>query len=243
MVDNASHIEESSLLHSGDENWHENWYFQKRRLTSSSSPVPVPMLVPNPITEAKVLIGDKEAEQLSDRDSDYGDTELVQDIKNILVNSKTIIGGKNPILAVDETDNVSHTYGDTADGNNDNLKLQAIENNRNVTEATSTNKPENTILANTEDIEQFTSYQDTNNEYTVDPMEVDKYNQNVLHFPESSMYVLAALFLYQKTIHFADNEDDSLISIESNTEQDTEYTEQYASLTRSFLKRSTPVPR
>lgn len=111
-LDNTPQTKESPFQDSTDD-WHENWYFQKRRLTSSNSPVPVPMLVPNPITEAKVLIGDKEAEELSDIDSDYGDPEVVPDIKNILVNSKTIIGGKNVITAIDETDNAVPATEDT----------------------------------------------------------------------------------------------------------------------------------
>ncbi|XP_025831442.1 uncharacterized protein LOC108740591 isoform X3 [Agrilus planipennis] len=78
--------------------WHENWMMQKRRLNGTASPVPVPMLVPNPNTEAKVKIGDKEADEtsdLSDVGSDFGDMESSQDIKSILIDSKTVIGGKN----------------------------------------------------------------------------------------------------------------------------------------------------
>lgn len=69
------------------------------------------MLVPNPTTDAKVLIGDREAEDtsdLSDAASDYGDTESVPSINNILVESKTIIGGHN-LLSFDSPDS------DTAD--------------------------------------------------------------------------------------------------------------------------------
>lgn len=58
------------------------------------------MLVPNPTTEAKVFIGDKEAENtsdLSDVASDYEEVEVTPTINTILVDSKTVIGGKNLI--------------------------------------------------------------------------------------------------------------------------------------------------
>ncbi|GJQ67595.1 hypothetical protein Trydic_g8400 [Trypoxylus dichotomus] len=208
-VDNETHVQENSFLHSEDENWHENWYFQKRTLTNSSSPVPVPMLVPNPITEAKVLIGDKEAEEFSDRDSDYGDPEVVPDIKNILVNSKTIIGGKNPTLSIDETDNLFHST-DILPAENDDLDRS---NETNHTFSEDSLQPDEQIIP-----KQFNT-----TDYPLQSKSFQETNGDVLNTPESY------------------NEDISLISIGSNTEQDTEYTEQFASLT--FLKVSTPVPR
>ncbi|KAF5291019.1 hypothetical protein FQR65_LT11472 [Abscondita terminalis] len=81
-------------------NWKENWTLQKRHFAGTASPIPVPMLVPNPTTEAKVLIGDREAEDtsdLSDIGSDYGETEKAPRIESLLIDSKTIIGGKNII--------------------------------------------------------------------------------------------------------------------------------------------------
>lgn len=48
----------------------------------------------------QVLIGDKEIDEtsdLSDIASDYGDTEIIPGTQSILVESKTIIGGKNPL--------------------------------------------------------------------------------------------------------------------------------------------------
>lgn len=61
------------------------------------------MLVPNPTSEAKVLIGDKEAEEtsdLSDVTSDYGESEYTPAINTILVESKSIIGGRNLLNCV-----------------------------------------------------------------------------------------------------------------------------------------------
>ncbi|KRT85760.1 hypothetical protein AMK59_2016 [Oryctes borbonicus] len=205
-LDNDTCIQENSLLHSGDENWH----FQKRRLTNSSSPVPVPMLVPNPITEAKVLIGDKEAEEFSDRDSDYGDPEVVPDIKNILVNSKTIIGGKNPALAVDETDNGSHSSEDVFA--KETSKVREHKKTNHIFSGEDLLQPDEEIIPN-------------QNEYPLQTMPIQETNGDVFDTPESY------------------NEDISLISTGSNTEQDTEYTEQYASLTRTFLKSSMPLLR
>lgn len=58
------------------------------------------MLVPNPTIETKVLIGDRDAEDttdLSDAASDYGDIETVPTVNSILIENKTIIGGKNAL--------------------------------------------------------------------------------------------------------------------------------------------------
>lgn len=66
------------------------------------------MLVPNPTSEAKVLIGDRDAEDttdLSDAASDFGDTEIVPGINTILVESKTIIGGKNEQNSISDDSN------------------------------------------------------------------------------------------------------------------------------------------
>lgn len=90
----------TSSLFSGEDSvdFEDNWRLQKRKYTSSNSPVPVPMLVPNPTTEAKVFIGDREAENtsdLSDVASDYEEVEATPTMNAILVDSKTVIGGKN----------------------------------------------------------------------------------------------------------------------------------------------------
>ena len=46
------------------QSWEENWLFQKRKLRVHSEPVS--MLVPNPSGEFRALIGDKDAEDISD---------------------------------------------------------------------------------------------------------------------------------------------------------------------------------
>ncbi|XP_045470819.1 uncharacterized protein LOC123678075 isoform X2 [Harmonia axyridis] len=82
-----------------------NWFLQKRQfLRGPSSPVPVPMLVPDPTTEAKVLIGDKEVDEtsdLSDVPSDFedepGEHISLMDVKNHLIETRSLIGGKNPL--------------------------------------------------------------------------------------------------------------------------------------------------
>lgn len=79
------------------EDWQDNWLFS-RRDKSSPKPVPVPMLVPNPSTEYRALIGDRDAEDttdLSETGSDLEDTDSIHDIKTMLVDSRTVIGGKN----------------------------------------------------------------------------------------------------------------------------------------------------
>lgn len=108
------YVRTTSSLFGGDESvdFEDNWRLQKRKYTSSSSPVPVPMLVPNPTIDAKVFIGDKEAENtsdLSDVPSDYEEVEVTPTINSILVDSKTVIGGKNLLyfddVAVEEEGN------------------------------------------------------------------------------------------------------------------------------------------
>ncbi|XP_008194259.2 uncharacterized protein LOC658798 isoform X2 [Tribolium castaneum] len=61
----------NSLLSNSD----SNWYLQRRQFHSSNSPVPVPMLVPNSLMNAKVLIGDKEAAETSDLSDASSDCE------------------------------------------------------------------------------------------------------------------------------------------------------------------------
>ncbi|XP_057670595.1 uncharacterized protein LOC130902455 isoform X1 [Diorhabda carinulata] len=97
VEDDSEYFRTRSGIWSDDE---PNWFLQKRAFRGTHSPVPVPMLVPKPTTDAKVLIGDKEVEEtsdLSDVESEYGDTKIVPTRQNLLVNSKKIIGGKNSL--------------------------------------------------------------------------------------------------------------------------------------------------
>lgn len=64
------------------DSWEENWLFQRRRLKAGGttgsvqrSPMPVPMLVPNPSEDFKARIGDRDAEEVSDL-SDCSDGAL-----------------------------------------------------------------------------------------------------------------------------------------------------------------------
>nr|XP_018914051.1 PREDICTED: uncharacterized protein LOC109041967 isoform X2 [Bemisia tabaci] len=62
------------------DSWEENWLFQRRRLAKNNSchqPVPVPMLVPNPALEYRALIGDVDADEMSDL-SECSDSVLEQ---------------------------------------------------------------------------------------------------------------------------------------------------------------------
>jgi hypothetical protein len=81
----------SSSLLGADES---NWYLQKRQFSGTHSPIPVPMLVPNPLTSAKVLIGDKEVDEtsdLSDAASDCAD-DIDSPTRNLLIDSSIVIG-------------------------------------------------------------------------------------------------------------------------------------------------------
>lgn len=98
-----------------EEDWQDNWSLQRRKFAGTSSPIPVPMLVPNPSTEAKVLIGDREVDDTSDLSeaaSDFEDeSESAQSLESILVKSKSVIGGKNNLIerydGVNEVDGFS----------------------------------------------------------------------------------------------------------------------------------------
>ncbi|XP_074031203.1 uncharacterized protein isoform X2 [Leptinotarsa decemlineata] len=95
--DDKEYFHQKSLL-SDDE---PNWFLQKRQFQGTASPVPVPMLVPSPAIEAKVLIGDTEADEtsdLSDVGSDFEETGKTPGTHGLLVEAKTIIGGKNPAV-------------------------------------------------------------------------------------------------------------------------------------------------
>ncbi|XP_060516758.1 uncharacterized protein LOC132696137 isoform X2 [Cylas formicarius] len=103
----------SSLLGDSD----TNWFLQRRHFQGTPSPVPVPMLVPNPTTEAKVFIGDKpvdDTSDLSDVGSDFEEPEPLPKAHTLLIESKTIIGGgkRNPEL-VEHADEQSESSTDS----------------------------------------------------------------------------------------------------------------------------------
>ncbi|GFG31081.1 hypothetical protein Cfor_04587, partial [Coptotermes formosanus] len=89
-VDIVDGVEEDELSDSSQptdlispvDSWEENWLFQRRRLKAGGtadsarrSPMPVPMLVPNPSEEFRARIGDRDAEEVSDL-SDCSDGAL-----------------------------------------------------------------------------------------------------------------------------------------------------------------------
>lgn len=92
--------------------WEENWLFKKKKLKAETS-ASIAMLVPSPTEEVKALIGDKNADEISDlseaedvdrADSDSDDEEAlgVKELPSVLVQSKTLIGGKNELLSFDD---------------------------------------------------------------------------------------------------------------------------------------------
>lgn len=93
---------EADALEVSRSQFKKNWILQRK---GGHSPVPVPMVVPKPLVEAKVLIGDKEAEDtsdLSDVPSDVEDVDVVPSLNCMLVESKTVIGGKNKFGSTSE---------------------------------------------------------------------------------------------------------------------------------------------
>ncbi|XP_063913597.1 uncharacterized protein LOC135130174 isoform X3 [Zophobas morio] len=84
---------------SGLNNDQHNWYLQKPQIYETNSPVPVPMLVPNSLTSAKVLIGDKEVDDTSDlSDANSDDVNVNSQIQELIVDSAV-----KKILSEEET--------------------------------------------------------------------------------------------------------------------------------------------
>ena len=88
------------------DSWEENWLFQRRRLKAGGttdfarhSPMPVPMLVPNPSEEFKARIGDRDVEEVSDL-SDCSDGAL-EDV---------VLAGLDTNLTDDHPPKVRHTF-------------------------------------------------------------------------------------------------------------------------------------
>jgi hypothetical protein len=88
------------------DSWKENWLFQRRRLkaggttdSAQRSPIPVPMLVPNPSEEFRARIGDRDAEDVSDL-SDCSDGAL-EDV---------VLAGLETNLTHDHLPEVRQTY-------------------------------------------------------------------------------------------------------------------------------------
>lgn len=111
----------TSVIYANNNTWEENWLFQKKRIKTSQS-VPVPMLIPNSNTEYRALIGDRDADDTTDL-SDIGSEteEISSDIKHVLINSKTIIGGKNPDIIsamIDQDDSPNDLVKDDDEENN-----------------------------------------------------------------------------------------------------------------------------
>nr|CAH7715873.1 unnamed protein product [Callosobruchus chinensis] len=159
--DDSEYFRTNSSLLSEEE---PNWFLQKRQFQGTHSPVPVPMLVPNPTTEAKVLIGDKEVDEtsdLSDVGSDYGEAESVPGRTSLLIESKTVIGGKNLLIDGDSGDESSGDSGvKEVDGSasgqhtpnrHDNAKTDITVDDDNVEDASIMS-----VYSNTEKVAEYT---------------------------------------------------------------------------------------
>lgn len=93
--------------------WEENWLFKKKKLKADSS-ASLAMLVPSPTQEVKALIGDINADEVSDlseaedvdrHGSDMDEMDEVSGLKelpSVLIQSKTLIGGKNELISFDD---------------------------------------------------------------------------------------------------------------------------------------------
>ncbi|CAH1108897.1 unnamed protein product [Psylliodes chrysocephalus] len=200
----SEYFKTRSSIWSDDE---PNWFLQKRQFqTGTHSPVPVPMLVPNPTTEAKVLIGDKEVDEtsdLSDVESEFGEAEIVPTRHSLLLNSKTVIGGKNFLQN-------GVTGGESGSESSADSGVKEVDRDQ-----------------STYDESEF----------------MENLDNSIINKSEDDLD--GGLFVSKADIHIDDDnvEDASLLSVYSNTEQEAEYTEQYASLPRKIEKRPQPPAR
>lgn len=105
-----------------DSDWQENWLFKKKKMTNDITTSSIGMLVPSPMEEVRALIGDRTADEVSDLSeagsdtesdlSDSNDDEQLEernshDLPHILVENKTIIGGKNEMESFGEPKTMS----------------------------------------------------------------------------------------------------------------------------------------
>lgn len=112
-LDSDSFDEDYQSINSNDTegNWQENWLFKKRKLKNETAAA-IGMLVPSPMEDVKALIGDKTTDEVSDlseagSDLDDDENEPVNgrrsaDLPHALIESKTIIGGKNEFGSFNE---------------------------------------------------------------------------------------------------------------------------------------------
>uniref|UniRef100_A0A1B0C950 Uncharacterized protein n=1 Tax=Lutzomyia longipalpis TaxID=7200 RepID=A0A1B0C950_LUTLO len=85
--------------------WEENWLFKKRKVKTDTNSTAIGMLVPSPTEEVKAFIGDKNVDEVSDLSEAGSDAEDDNQERPAakLIESKTIIGGKNELISLEDT--------------------------------------------------------------------------------------------------------------------------------------------
>ncbi|XP_049295794.1 uncharacterized protein LOC125770359 isoform X3 [Anopheles funestus] len=96
-----------------DGTWEENWLFRKRQLKTTESSIA--MLVPSPTEEVKALIGDKNADEISDLSEAGSDCEGYESDGN--VNAKTAPEQQRPAV-------IATSSKDTSEGISSSSKTQ-----------------------------------------------------------------------------------------------------------------------
>ncbi|XP_059615999.1 uncharacterized protein LOC132261281 isoform X2 [Phlebotomus argentipes] len=91
--------------------WEENWLFKKRKVKTDTNSTAIGMLVPSPTEEVKALIGDKNVDEVSDLSEAGSDAEEDHQERPAakLVESKTIIGGKNELISLEDTSSATES--------------------------------------------------------------------------------------------------------------------------------------
>lgn len=99
-----------------DPSWAENWTLRKRNIREEGAKAispPIGMLVPSPTQDIRTQIGDRNADEISDLSEagsdgesednlDDGTRHTSIDLPHVLVESKTVIGGKNEVASFEQ---------------------------------------------------------------------------------------------------------------------------------------------
>ncbi|XP_055702479.1 titin-like isoform X3 [Phlebotomus papatasi] len=138
--DNSSEI----LSTAGTEGtWEENWLFKKRKVKTETNSTAIGMLVPSPTEEVKALIGDKNVDEVSDLSEAGSDAEEdTQDRPATkLIESKTIIGGKNELISLEDTSSATDSLLSNPDSG---INVTEAKNEVLVTDGDFAEAPQNT---------------------------------------------------------------------------------------------------
>lgn len=112
------------------ETWEENWLFQRKKI--ATQPEPVAMLVPNPSEDYRALIGDKDADDMSDlsefsaQSDEEVDEDLIEAINQAVPQSPKV-GRLAPGSSADDSANLNVNFtSEIARENSNDVEVPSI---------------------------------------------------------------------------------------------------------------------